>query len=488
MSENPPPATPPGFEKLEGEIVADRFRALKKMGRGGMGVVYVAEHVTLEKRLALKVLHPRWTRNREVKQRFLLEARAAAKVKHDNIVDITDFGSTGGGSFFIAMELLEGEDLGQLLEREHRLSWRRARPLLLQMLSGLEAAHDAGIVHRDMKPANVFLDTRRGPTPRVKILDFGVAKMTDCPEGQSLTQSGTLVGTPEYLSPELVRGKRPDGRADVYSVGIIAYQMLTGQRPFKASSVMEVLTKQMFYDPQPPSLAAPDAGIPPAVDPLVMRALAKDIDQRYQSARELALAVEDIPASAGPGTGPAGPREGSTPESYAEGSSPTLVSGPQAAVTVDLTTPKRSSERSTPERSSGERASEGAPGRAPAAARRRTWPGVLLGGGLALVVAALVVLGLRWSRGPAPATAPAPDPAPEPPAAARQSVAPATPDAAAVRRLDAPAAAPASAPGPAPAPRVRTPPHRRHRRPAAHRPDARAHKPYPELVNPYAKP
>jgi serine/threonine-protein kinase len=220
------------------------------------------------------------------------EAKAASKIGHENIVDITDFGETASGSVFFAMEYLEGQDLAGHIRDGGAMPFGRARHIMNQICRALGAAHAKGIIHRDMKPENVYLVTREGKSDFVKILDFGIAKMSSLDEGGArLTRTGMIFGTPEYMSPEQAKGDRPDHRVDIYAAGCILYEMLTGDVPFHAETFMGVLTKHMFESPQPPSQRNPTAHIPPDVEQVVMRALEKDRDKRFQSMKEMAVAM-----------------------------------------------------------------------------------------------------------------------------------------------------------------------------------------------------
>jgi len=282
-----------------GTILADRYRIDALIGEGGMGDVYRAQHLTIDKPVAIKVLAPEQIRRSRIVSRFLQEARAASRIRHDNVVDITDFGDSDGLVFFV-MEFLDGEDLSRLLKREGRLPWSRARGIILQILDGLGAAHRAGIVHRDIKPHNCVMTQREGRVDFVKIIDFGIAKLRDNGgSGEQLTRTGAIVGTAEYMSPEQGSGAEIDGRSDLYSVGVILYRMLTGQVPFAGSNAMAVLYQHIHGTLRPPSTACPDAGIGPELDALTMRALAKNRDQRFADAEEFAAAVRRVSEDGG---------------------------------------------------------------------------------------------------------------------------------------------------------------------------------------------
>jgi serine/threonine-protein kinase len=288
VGESPPLGTDP----LISQLVADRYRVIRKLGEGGMGSVYLAEHVVIEKKLVLKVLAPELARRQDLVARFLQEARSASRIGHENVIDISDFGQSAEGYVYIAMEYLEGRDLGQLVRAEGALAWSRARDIVAQICRALRAAHDKGKVHRDMKPENIFLIQREGRPEFVKILDFGIAKIMGLdPNGPRLTRTGMIFGTPEYMAPEQAEGKEADHRVDIYAVGCIAYHLMTGQTPFIAENFMAMLTKHLMEDPVPPSVRRPDLAITPEMDALVGKALEKDRDKRYQNMAEFLEAV-----------------------------------------------------------------------------------------------------------------------------------------------------------------------------------------------------
>jgi serine/threonine protein kinase len=277
-------ASPPtADDPLIGVLVSDRYRIVRKVGEGGMGAVYQAEHALIEKRIALKILFQDLTRRPDLVARFLQEAKSASRIGQENVIDISDFGQTADGLVYIAMEFLDGQDLGRLLRTERSLPWPRARPILMQIAKALRAAHAHGIIHRDMKPENVYLIQREGRPDFVKVLDFGIAKVVsaDDNDGPRLTQTGMIFGTPEYMSPEQAQGHPPDHRLDVYAVGCIMYQLLTGSVPFSADSFMGILTKHLIEPPVPPRQRRPDLDIPADVEAICLRALEKDREKRW---------------------------------------------------------------------------------------------------------------------------------------------------------------------------------------------------------------
>jgi tRNA A-37 threonylcarbamoyl transferase component Bud32 len=284
------PATPHSEDPLLNRVLSDRYRILEKLGEGGMGVVYLAEHVVIEKKIALKVLFPDLTRRDDLVQRFLQEAKSASRIGHENVIDITDFGQSPEGYVFIAMEYLIGQDLGQVLKASGPMPWPRAQPIILQIVKALRAAHERGIVHRDMKPENVFVVPRDDGREFVKVLDFGIAKVLGLEEdAPRLTRTGMIFGTPEYMSPEQAQGQQVDHRVDIYAVGCLLYHMLTGDVPFRAESFMGILSKHMLETPIAPRVR--NAAIEPAVEAVINRAMEKDPGKRFQTMREFVEAL-----------------------------------------------------------------------------------------------------------------------------------------------------------------------------------------------------
>ena len=275
--------SPPTDDPLIGKVLSERYLIVRKIGEGGMGAVYQAQHALIEKKIALKILFQDLTRRPDLIARFLQEAKSASRIGHENVIDISDFGQSPEGLVFIAMEYLDGQDLGKMLKKTGAMDWTRARPILMQIAKGLRAAHSNGIIHRDMKPENIYLIQREGHHDFVKVLDFGIAKIINADEmgGPALTQTGMIFGTPEYMSPEQAQGSPPDHRVDIYAVGCIMYHMLTGQVPFTADNFMGILTKHLLEPPVPPRKRRPDLEIPPDVEAICLKAMEKDRDKRY---------------------------------------------------------------------------------------------------------------------------------------------------------------------------------------------------------------
>ena len=272
---------------LMGSEVDGRYRVIELIGEGGMGKVYLAEHVEIGKRVALKVLHPSYSRMPDLVERFRREARAASKIGHPNIVDVTDSGTTADGSVYFVMEFLEGVELGSVIEREGALDVARALKITGQICRALSAAHREGIIHRDLKPENIFLITRDGTADVVKVLDFGIAKTTEAEAARErrLTSPGMAMGTPEYMSPEQAAGRPADARCDVYALGAIMYEMVTGIPPYSGDNFMEILTKKATQDPVPPHVVRSELASP--ISELVMASMARSPGDRPQTMEAL---------------------------------------------------------------------------------------------------------------------------------------------------------------------------------------------------------
>jgi serine/threonine-protein kinase len=275
-----------------GVVLDGRYQVEKKLGEGGMGVVYLATHVIIGKRYALKVLRGDMASEKEVAERFTQEARAAAAIGNEHIIEITDFGRAPDGAPYFVMELLDGHELNELLKQNPQLEVNRCLRILAQCCDALAAAHSAGIIHRDLKPENIFLVTRSGNPDFVKILDFGIAKVAR--ESGRLTRTGMIFGTPQYMSPEQAAGTSIDARTDIYSLGIIMYEMLCGKVPFEADTFMGVLTKHLYEEPIPPARLVPAVKVPSAVEAVLLKAIAKKPDRRYSSMADMALDVRAV--------------------------------------------------------------------------------------------------------------------------------------------------------------------------------------------------
>jgi len=283
-------------DPMVGRTIGGRYFIRRQIARGGMGAVYEAEHVGLDKRVAVKFILDRFGDDREALHRFHREARAASRVGHENIVDITDIGETEDGKSFLVMEYLEGSDLGQVLLATGRMDASRAVHIIGQVLRGLAAAHGEGIIHRDMKPANVFLTERGGASDFVKIMDFGISKVVAAREARvRLTETGVAMGTPIYMAPEQAEARQDiDHRVDVYAVGVMLYEMLGGAPPFNAGSYVALV--QLHVSAAVPPLAARRPDLPRELVRAVHKALEKDPGKRFQDAMEFAKALPSADA------------------------------------------------------------------------------------------------------------------------------------------------------------------------------------------------
>jgi len=270
-------------EDMLGLVIDGRYRVDELIGEGGMGRVYLAEHVDIGKRVAVKVLHAVYGRMPDLVERFRREARAASKIGHPHIVDVTDSGTTETGAVYFVMEYLEGVELADVIDREGALDITRTLHVATQITRALSAAHAVGIIHRDLKPENIFLTMRSGTSDFVKVLDFGIAKSTEAEQARDkrLTSPGMAMGTPEYMSPEQAAGRPADQRCDIYSLGAILYEALTGLPPYEGENFMEILTKKATLDPPPAHTVRRE--LPEAISDLVASVMARDPADRPQT-------------------------------------------------------------------------------------------------------------------------------------------------------------------------------------------------------------
>ena len=307
-------------EDLVGQIVEGRYRVERIVGKGGMGTVYAVRHIVVGKVAAMKVLKPGVERSEGVLQRFVREAQTANLIKSRHIVEITDFGQLANGLFYVVMELLEGEDLTHAM-KGGKLGRAELVHIFVQVSEALSLAHEKGIVHRDLKPDNVFLVNESGDPRFVKLLDFGIAKVM---QGDSvaagLTETGVILGTPYYMSPEQARAEVVDHRSDIYALGVMMYRAFTGRLPFVADSTMGVLTRHLTEIPELPSRLS---NVDPTTERMIMRCMEKRRDARFQSMAEVAAALRSIPL----GPAPAPIREDTTVDARGRGIASGYASG-----------------------------------------------------------------------------------------------------------------------------------------------------------------
>jgi serine/threonine protein kinase len=281
-------AGPPPVDPLVGHTLDEKYRLEEQLGIGGMGTVYRARHLLIDRPVAVKVLNQRFVEDEAARTRFRREARAAGRLQHANAVTVTDFGESHDGYVYLVMELLEGRTLRDVLAKEAPLDFARAVSLMMQISAAVAAAHEAGIIHRDLKPANIFIVQRAEVPAVVKVLDFGIAKLAaDALEEDdhlTLTQVGAMIGTPRYMSPEQCDGAELTPAADVYSLGCILYEMLTGTVPFSGSTPLAIAMKHTSESPR--SLREFVASIPPALEQIVLHTLEKRPQDRPANAAE----------------------------------------------------------------------------------------------------------------------------------------------------------------------------------------------------------
>jgi hypothetical protein len=293
---DPEPRDQPGVDLTVGRLLSERYLLVQQIGVGGFGVVFRARDRRLGKRVAIKVLSPHLAQSPRAAARFRQEAFAASLVGHPGIVNVTDFDTDPDGTRFLVMEYLEGRDLASVIDDDGAIAPSRALEIVMQVAEAIGAAHEKGIIHRDLKPANIFLVPRPELPDQIKVLDFGISKMiTHGDPANALTGVGQILGTPHYLSPEQANGDAViDGRADIYSLGVILYELLCGETPFQSSSYLGMITQHLVGKPRPPSERVAGGSIPPALDALVLRALEKDPARRFQSMGELGAALTEV--------------------------------------------------------------------------------------------------------------------------------------------------------------------------------------------------
>ena len=285
-------------DPMVGTTIDGRYLVERVLGEGGMGLVYQAKHIVLNKPLAVKVLRPDVSKDQEIITRFRQEAQSASSIGNQHIIDISDFGTLPDGSTYFIMEFLDGTDLTGAIEDAVRMAPNRVVHVVKQLTQALGAAHENGIVHRDLKPDNVYLIKRGGDTDFVKVLDFGIAKVGG--SNSKLTRAGQVFGTPHYMSPEQCSGSGVDHRTDIYAIGVMMYEMVTGEVPFDADNLMGILTKHLYEDPVPPRNLNPEC--PEDLEAVILKAMSKQVETRYQTMAEffddLVRVGEGLPALA----------------------------------------------------------------------------------------------------------------------------------------------------------------------------------------------
>ena len=279
------------------DILNGQFQILQKIGSGGMGSVYKALQPAMNRMVAVKILHPKLANRKDLVSRFRREARAMSHLTHPNTVKVFLYGELEDGSLYIVMEYLDGKNLNQTVRGEGPLSIERGLPILIQASNALEEAHNAGIIHRDLKPENIFISQQGGMRDYAKVLDFGLAKVTERemrPGSVILTQEGMVFGTPEFMSPEQAQGQALTPASDIYSLAVILYEVLTGKLPFDAKNPMEYIQLHVTAKPKPISERVPGRTFPPLLSKVMDRALAKRSEDRYASGGEFAHALEAV--------------------------------------------------------------------------------------------------------------------------------------------------------------------------------------------------
>ncbi|MEZ4394678.1 MAG: serine/threonine-protein kinase [Polyangiales bacterium] len=408
---------------LAGEVLAARWALDEKIDAGAMGEIFRGRHRVLGHTVAVKVMIPDAAREGASTERFLREARIAARLRHPHVVRVEDFGVSDDGRSFLVMELLHGESLARRLARAPRLTPPEVLSFVRQLCSALDAAHAEGIVHRDLKPENIFLCDTPDGAPHVKVLDFGVAKFADTlSEGGHATASNALIGTPKYMSPEQARSSRDlDGRSDLWAVGMLVYEMLSGQHPFEGEAIAELLVAILTQSIPPPSSVAPS--LPPSLDVWMSRALARSRDDRFATGQSLSDALAEA-------------LDGRVGDSWGEGWSPRET--PRRA-TLRVRRPAGELAPSPQPPDSVPPPDVAAPPALPDPRKesmelRSSWRSGLLAG----LLAASAIFGLSQLRGPARPREARPTPALSPP-----------PEAAAALAEPAPAPPPTAEPAPA---------------------------------------
>ncbi len=361
---------------LLGTVVAGTFHIIKKLGEGGMGQVYLAEHVKMGRKAALKVMNPGMNQDPDAIARFNREAANASRLNHPNVCAVYDFGETPDGLIYLAMEFVEGQSLTALIEKTGSLPAPRAASIIHQAADALGVAHDYGIVHRDIKPDNIMIAKGRDGSDLVKVVDFGIAKASSS-DAQKVTKTGLVVGTPEYMSPEQLAGDVLDGRSDIYSLGLVAFNCLTGTLPFPSKSAQEAMIMRLTDKPKTLAEMKPEVSWPAELQTVLDKALARDASDRYQNApefgRDISRATERMPATVVADMG-------------------TMVIGAQAAAGAAMPATRVASP------AENKMASAPAAGATPTAPAKSGMSPALIGGGVVLV-GAIAFAAMKFSGG-----------------------------------------------------------------------------------------
>ncbi len=477
-------------DPLIGEIIGDRYLLRDKLGQGASGTIYLAEHITLHRKVAVKILHHELGRDDMALERFRREATMVGEIDNEHIAEVYDFGRTPDGRMFLAMERLEGETLASAIKRHRQLPVAQVVDALTQIGEALMEAHAMGYIHRDLRPGNVFLARRRGREGFVKILDFGLAKLVEKDGEAASTNLGMTFGDPCYMSPEQARGEPVDRRADIYALGVMAYEMLIGAPPFVGKRVFDVLTQHLETQPIPPSKKRPE--VPLWLDAIVLRCLAKRPDDRFVTVYRLVEAIRAGEATGHIMTDEAARSMPSAPPPAPAPRPKDPEPAPASPVSVQAT-PPRGGNGANAEQASGSWYEEGDAIRASqplpriasedsmldyAPPTRRRWPLWLLGIAGAGLLTGLLLL---WSSGRSEKAVAAPDAAP-----AAAAVVASPPDAAPPTQVAVTEPAPAPQ-EPAPQPQEPAPKPQEPAEPAA-KPVEPVAKPVEPVARPVAKP
>src|SRR5678816_4399193 len=294
MDSSPPPSSSGSGVDMPvdiGEVLAGKYKVEHVLGVGGMGVVVAARHIQLEQKVALKFLRPEAMQSKEAVERFLREARAAVRLRSEHVAKVTDGGTLDSGAPYMVVEFLDGADLSQIVHATGSITIEEAVYFVLQACEAIAEAHSLGIIHRDLKPQNLFVTRRVDGKPLVKVLDFGISKTLDTQSGLSLTRTSSIMGSPLYMSPEQMRSsKNVDQRSDIWALGVILYELLTGHVPFEAESVPELCLKVVQDEPASPKSVRPE--IQEGLNAVVLKCLEKTASNRFSNVAELAAALE----------------------------------------------------------------------------------------------------------------------------------------------------------------------------------------------------